>query len=73
MNRQTFVRFLLVGLLLALLAVPVLGAVSQPAVAGDSPNNFGHFITIQGKGTPAGPSAVIACTPPSSGNGCGGG
>jgi hypothetical protein len=68
-NRQTLYRFLLVGLLLALLAVPVVGAVAQPGVA----NDLGHFITLQVKGTPAGPAAVIACTPPSSGNNCGGG
>jgi hypothetical protein len=69
-NRQTLYRFLLVGLLLALLAMPVLGAAARPDVA---VNNLGHFITLQGKGTSAGPAAVIACTPPSSGSGCGGG
>jgi hypothetical protein len=67
MNRQTLYRWLLVGLLLAMLVVPVLGAVAhQPATSQD------HFTTLQVKDTAA-PSAVLACTPPSSGNGCGGG
>jgi hypothetical protein len=77
-NRQTWYRFLLVGLLLALLAVSVLGMVAQPGVAGAVSGDWGHFITLQGKGTSAGlpaagPATAIACTPPSSGNNCGGG
>ena len=73
MNRQTLYRFVLVGLLLALLVVPVLGMVAQPGAAGSVTDSLDHFITLQVEGTGARPAAVIACTPPSSGNGCGGG
>jgi hypothetical protein len=71
MTRRNVARLLLVGLLLALLALPIVGAaVDVQAVDGHGV----HFTLLQEKGTDAGPAAVIACSSGSgSQSGCGGG
>jgi hypothetical protein len=70
MNRQIVYRLLLAALLLAMLAVPVVGAVAGPELAGLEGGSQEAAVA-----SPAGgPVAVLACTPPGgSGSGCGGG
>lgn len=71
LTRNNFTRLLLVGLLLATLAiVPVLGVSLDSQASFDFPSQFGiSHIELD----PTGPASVIACVPPGGSQGCGGG
>lgn len=65
MNRRIVTRLVLIVLLLALLAVPILGAAGSGSVLAGA---AGLSTLWQGKDTPSGPIA-IACNDPGGGSG----
>lgn len=71
LTRDNFTRFLLVGLLLATLAiVPVLGVSLENQGHSDFSSLFG---ISRVESTQTGSASVIACVPPGGSQGCGGG
>ncbi|MDX1686533.1 MAG: hypothetical protein R3248_00985 [Candidatus Promineifilaceae bacterium] len=73
LTRQNVLRLLLLGLLLAALLVPVVGAGVAGNVAGALDDAASFQRLIQGDGLTGQPAAIIACDDPGGSGGSGGG